>query len=546
MKEIRNNNADVPEIVNEKCYQAYEKIRNEACVRNRKKISKKTVAIACAAAVAACAAIPAAATFIPSVKNVFEITSKTYSKDPANENDLTAFAEPVGISQASDIADITVSEVYYDGEDLAFTSVLTTNEQQLRTCPAITAIGKIFINGNELENENLYFGKNEDGNYYAVTNTNVSEYGISGDVEIEIKIFGLMGGNGKLMIYNRSSQAYEPYETEIYPNSATLNFSASPDSSSEIKTYEVNETQENVTLNSITVSPFKTKIDITGLDDKQSFRVKDSNGIEYEFFGHMMDAEAPLNNAESLTIEVFRLDVDDFPTEFSFTVPIEKGYRIPVNNEYKNREITFIPPESEIESEIESKFERNYQKAKELVAENAKILEIGEVYHDAEITECSNGAIPECSIGAIDIKVNKSEIISDYSEYGTRFEEFQDDIENPVMLLIEYEMTNPKNISTTINFCGFQILSDDFEDVGYYEYDYADVKDHGGKYSYNYDFKPNETKTITLGHILSEEEAQKALYIVPGHQSSTTTLAYYVEEGGVKYHLIDYTLMKIK
>ena len=106
----------VPDIVNEKCSEAFDIIRNDAAsssVKRTFRIKRRTMIISIAAAAGILASLPAAAYFARSGFNY--ISSGIYTKDPLEKNDLTPYAKDLYDVNLQTHADITMQSIYCDG-----------------------------------------------------------------------------------------------------------------------------------------------------------------------------------------------------------------------------------------------------------------------------------------------------------------------------------------------------------------------------------------------------------------------------------------------
>lgn len=512
------NESDIPEVVNKKCCEAYEMIYKdcEQKSKNKKRISfKKGMALAACVAVVSVGVVtlPVMAEYIPGLQSAYEFfNKKVYSKDPADKNDLTKYAAPVNVSKSDKFADIVMQSTYCDGKNLSLSFVLTPKSDALKNMTAINSKISVNIDGediiDEYELDKMFFTASDDGNFYAIMhfdNLNITE-----DSELKVDISSLCGVNALVMNYvanDEESGMYLPETTEIlYGENYEFDVVVKPDTSNN-KTYEVNETQGNVTLESITVTPFMAGLSISGLEEKQSMRVFDQDRNELEFLANGLSFASPLTTARTLTVEIFRLDEDDFPTEYSFDVDIEKGFSEEYNVEfqYDDSKVTYNPPMEEIDKIHYEKLQKEYDK----VLEEVEPLPVG--------TKIKGSPL-------INITVTGSEI-GELSDYGIEldnerldwYESVGIDIEKSKLLLIDYEVENTQDTEISESFSGLTGISKDFstENSFYIDVDpnYVSNKDNGGKSSYLYDFEANETKYITLGYIIPDNVIEKGIYL---------------------------------
>lgn len=537
----KTDNNEIPEIVNQKCQDAYAQIRREAITMSKKPIVHKKRMLISAACIAAVVGVgftlPVAAEYITPLRNIYSYFSgkDVYSKVPEEKNNLEEYAKSINITQTDKDVSATLQDIYFDGKNISFTCMLSNLPEQFKDSEIITASMSATIDGNYLDLSNSQFIACDEG-YCAVFNSIYDGKAIENNSsKFSFKIQSLTGMDLHTYIlddvYNEEGESkggeYQPKETDTLPVDISLESQISPDAKKYVKTYDVNETWNNFTLKSVTVSPFSTEISLDGeFDDYQSFRVKDQNGEILEGLGKEYYAvEAPLKGTTSLSIEIFRLDKDDFPTEHTFTIPIEQGYRTASENEYngiKPEDITYIPPLPEESEEVDRTVETpiyNIDSPKD-------IMEVETL--DFETNKLSN----------IDIKITDSRITTGeemksllYSyENGKRYNEEEKSYDK--LLLITYNLTNTENYDVSYYFHGTNIITKDKKYLQYYNYDpiYVSYQDNGGKAAYKYDFAPNETKTVTIGYFITDEELEKGFLSIPWSDDGEDYNAYSIPE----------------
>lgn len=537
----KTDNNEIPEIVNQKCQDAYAQIRREAITMSKKPIVHKKRMLISAACIAAVVGVgftlPVAAEYITPLRNIYSYFSgkDVYSKVPEEKNNLEEYAKSINITQTDKDVSATLQDIYFDGKNISFTCMLSNLPEQFKDSEIITASMSATIDGNYLDLSNSQFIACDEG-YCAVFNSIYDGKAIENNSsKFSFKIQSLTGMDLHTYIlddvYNEEGESkggeYQPKETDTLPVDISLESQISPDAKKYVKTYDVNETWNNFTLKSVTVSPFSTEISLDGeFDDYQSFRVKDQNGETLEGLGKEYYAvEAPLKGTTSLSIEIFRLDKDDFPTEHTFTIPIEQGYRTASENEYngiKPEDITYIPPLPEESEEVDRIVETpiyNIDSPKD-------IMEVETL--DFETNKLSN----------IDIKITDSRITTGeemksllYSyENGKRYNEEEKSYDK--LLLITYNLTNTENYDVSYYFHGTNIITKDKKYLQYYNYDpiYVSYQDNGGKAAYKYDFAPNETKTVTIGYFITDEELEKGFLSIPWSDDGEDYNAYSIPE----------------
>ena len=552
MKNDFFDNTAVPEIVSRKCNEAYEIIYRECEQKNRNRTEissytavseknkpeevvfenceqdnkgKKRIAFKRFGAIAACVAvlagitIPAVWSYAPSIKSAFGVVSEEESIVPteesiAKENILSLEDKRWEESQC---ADIEIQNVYCDESHLAVYLALTPESEQLRNLTGVQAKCTVKIDGKDVveETEELYisFTADVDGNYYThlyYTNLDIRE-----DSELQIHIYDIEGVNGLVqnwVVNDEISGAYMPETTGVLSGDFVFERKLTPDPSNN-RTYEVNETQNGITLEKVVVTPFDTSVYISGLDyNTHDFTVKDQDGNGLECYGALSDDDGeqiigslyrtPLKTATALYVEVFRIDQDGFPVDYVFEVPIEKGFDEKYIVEPDFGEPTLNPSMEEVEADYESVLQEQYDEAMEKAVYEPVGTTIPLLYDNY----------------LLNVRITGSEVgeISDYdidSEYIQRYEDLCGTTDDAKMLLVTYEVENTINVEKEMYFCGFEMVSKDLRAGSDWtvlpsDPEYISYTENGGKSLYKYTFAPYETKTITYGYIVPESEIE--------------------------------------
>lgn len=550
------DNTAVPEIVSRKCNEAYEIIYRECEQKNRNRIEvssytavsennkpeevvfenceqdnkgKKRIAFKRFGAIAACAAVlagvtvPAVWEYAPSIKSAFGMAEvETDSIVPteegiAKENILALEDKRWEDSQC---ADIEIQNVYCDESQLAVYLALTPKDEQLKNLTGVQAKCTVKIDGKDVveETEELYIGftADVDGNYY--TRLYYSFLDIREDSELQIHIYDIQGVNGLVQNWvpnDDMSGTYVPETTEVLSGDYKFERKLTPDPGNN-RTYEVNETQNGITLESVVVTPFDTTVHISGFDYSvqsiQDYVVKDQEGNVLDCYGLLSDDDGetfngavyntPLKTATALYVEVFGTDQYDLPVGCEFKVPIEKGFDEKYIVEPDFGEPTLNPPLEEIESEYEIVLQEQYDEAMEKA-----------------VHEPVGTTIPLLNDNFLmNVKITGSEVgeISDYEvdpEKLQWYEEKCGTTDDAKMLLVTYEVENTVNVEKDAYFCGFEMVSKNLRAGSEWtvipsDPEYISYTENGGKSLYKYTFAPYETKTITYGYIVPESEVE--------------------------------------
>ncbi len=555
MKEkiIFNEKIDIPDIVNDKCNMAYEQIRNDA-VNAPKKIhhKKKATVITIAVAAALACGVPVAASYF---KSAFSFVSQeVYTKNPAMKIDLSPYAKDVNKSSAQTAAEITMQSVYCDGENLSVALALKPINEELKGMTGIWALSKVILNDeiiktNPYETSNqcgIYFYAGDDGMFYSrldFQNINVKE-----NSKLELSVSSLHGENEKNMTWvpddpnnYYAAGTYTPETTDTFSDKFSFEATVSPDTSNN-KLYEVNETQDGITLESVFVTPFKTDIVMTGLDERQSFRVLDNDGNQLElinFFDGVQTVSPALKTSKQLKIEVFDLDTDNFPAEYTFTVDIEKGFANKYTVEYDDSDVVYNPPREEIEKHWEEEEKKESEKLAELVNTiekvpvNTPVSRMEWLWMNEDGTETAEIETSQKIVGSeIDDVEKYTDEIRD--EAWVYMESNGLTAENSKMLLITYEIENKSDVAGSMCFDGFDMIYTKNFELMSIEPRYMPDKENGGKSSYFYDFEPYETKTITFGYVIAEEYAYDGFYVLNyGDNAYSNSMYHDVKDGNI-------------
>ncbi|MCM1227031.1 MAG: DUF4179 domain-containing protein [Clostridium sp.] len=554
IKEFMKDTA-VPEIVDRKCREAYDMIYEECEQKKKyKKISlKKGLAIGlCAAVVSGVFAVPVVAEHFS--QNGFSfISKKTYTKDPMEKNDLTLYAKPVEKLAENSMADITLQSVYCDGTNLSVSLMLTPKNYELfKDTTCINGDLDITLDGRQLEliperRIISFSGNSDDGNYYAV----IHYENICADADkspLCIKINGLQGVNGYKMIGTQIDEQnwdYEPEKTVAISDEYEFEYTVEADTSHN-KVYEVNEAYGDITLKRIEVTPFMSTVCISGLDtDRQFLKMHDQNGDEFE--GIYVEGDdkagfsAPYKTTETLIVDICRLDMDGFPAEYSFEVPIDEGFADKYtvgyndNTNFDQSKVVYDPPMDEISNAYNQEQQKIYDKMK------------------AEVTPEPFGETIQTFDGVYKFNYTLKGIetaeISDYDvddEDLRRAEKWWTDLDECKLMLLTFDIENPRNVEMDTTLYGItptliskNIVWNELDDACFlHEFAYVSEKDNYGKYSNLYTIGAHETRTFTVGYIVPEEriEAGYWLYCYPDYSGGNAVEMEMVLNGKAKLY----------
>lgn len=390
--------------------EAYQKRKQE--MENtmlRKKPEKKRICILGAAAVIGALGIAAAAPAVAAAmgKSIYEFFSgeSYYTQDPIEKNDLTPYAKPAAETQQTKNGTIRMENIYCDGSYLSVTLRLTDLPEQLQDSTSIQAQ----VTGTLGEQELSFLGitgvyemnaktgglaslseqakgecyDKEDVSIAGFTKSGTGEYctalsaacgamfpkDATTSLPLQLSFSFLQGIDATSWSWfeiatscngDKEETTYncEPKSLGVVPVDITLNAEIQADTS-QTDFYPVDETQDGYTLESVTVSPFSTKIHFsenTVFDAYDVMYVTDQNGNSYDMIDANIDTdisfqnsvwEAALTDAAELTIRIVPDGKNNLDaTGTVFTIPITRGYRTQSVNDIDlaDNYLQYIPP----------------------------------------------------------------------------------------------------------------------------------------------------------------------------------------------------------
>lgn len=518
-----NSDEEVPDIVRTKCDNAYNTVLTGKV--NHKKAGKRITIVKYCVSLAACVAVifsaakafPVMAANIKALQNVYEFFTGNnfYAKYPEYRNDVTEYSllNTDDASESTHENGLKIQSIYFNGQYISFTCTFTTDNAEINSCTNLIADQSLKLNGNELSKYMTVELYNTGNGFVGTSYADASSDKMTGSNTIEINLTNFKATDNNTMILDdqdKSMVVYSPKETEI--KDLVFNYKTEIKADDNlVKEYSVNETHDDITLNKITVSPFATTVDITGLKGNETLMVYDNNGNRYEgnsLTDTLNSFEAPLTDAQSIDIKVIDLDKNDMPVICRFNVPIEKGYRksVPVNAmNYDESKITYIPPK---DSEEVRNIKDSIQKEK---AEKAKIIPVGETVSMDD--------------NAYTIKITGSQIITDYDKDSLNemgLYQLQNGADkNYKLVVVEYELTAASDCE--IYFNGLQFYTRDMKEFECNEPAYFSVSDYEGKSAYRYDFKAGISRTIKVGTLVPQSMLDKGVCVYSSGYTGTET-----------------------
>ena len=494
---------------------------------NKKSFKSRKVAIfsACLVAVlgVSVVAMPVMADNIPilqSLLNKIEQRNQANpTKDYSQEVQVTTQAETqtaVATQDDTDYMSVYVDSYYCDGSNLYITYGIQTNDELLSKCNCITGPLDIKINGQTLDNDTksteLYTASSDElGLFVGKINVDVSNIeDIDGaDIDLSFSVDcafdsihydydydSLCYTNFRLDTFNDDGSPNE-YAEKYLNQSVSTDFKLSITDTSQNKTYPVNQTKGGVTVNSITVSPANTTLDadFSSSDSSYMVRLFDSTGTEL-LWNDNNTYSTPMKDATSLTIGLY----DDSQAEpvYSFEVPIDRGYAIDIDDYcYVDVEPIYNPPMEEVIKNIKSIVEEKYKDVP--------------MYQDVplNLTDTVNVKIDNYTItDSLDGLELDSELTN---EFDYRHINSNGELEDGYKAIV-LEATVTNLLDTSQEFCKAFYLSS-YMDNFYFEPVAFDKYDGYNHSAYMTTLQPNETKTIKIGYVVSDEALELPILI---------------------------------
>lgn len=489
-----------------------------------KKSLKKTVIISvCAAAAAIAISVPVMAEHIPAVRSAIEFLMGSYSKEPIKHNDaVPELADSVNAAAEDTEKGVVfnVQDVYFDGNDIAVYYMFEADDPVFSEYMGVsTKDFELYADGKRLvwSEEKFYesvriisAGKCGDRSFAGMINFKADVLPENDNFDMEIKLNSLCGSKN-IMVFNYDAEnpAYE-WQT---PDKMSVNISCKFNVGRKdglVKTYEIGEEKAGYILNSVTVTPLKTIIDLSGPSDSDvSWTLTDSSGNEIEYMGSG-EFDSPLKNTERLTLTLKDLYKDGLPEICSFTFDIDGGYRnADIDSGYVRNEPEYIPSEEEADKWVEENRIR-------LTAANADINPAGS-YIDVNGGQFSVTVSDYTLIKNVNDLDLTGDVYSPYENYSRKIDE-NGNIVGMTLVVFDYTVRN--NRGEELQLCtGYEKLvsSDDMTiTLNSGEPAYLSPKDNGGKNAYMLNLAPYEERTVKIGFMIQDKYSGKELIFSMG------------------------------
>lgn len=451
-----------------------------------------------------------------------QVTTQATTQDTIAVTSQAETQPAVTTKNDTDYMSVYVDSYYCDGSNLYITYGIQSDDELLSKCNCVTGPLDIKINGQTLDDSTksteLYTASSDElGLFVGKINVDVSNIEDLDGADIELSFSvncafdsihydydydGLCYTNFRLDTFNVDGSPNE-YAQKYLKHYISTDFKLSITDTSQNKTYPVNQTKGGVTVNSITVSPANTTLDadFSSSDSSYAVRLFDSTGTEL-LWNDNNTYSTPMKDATSITIGLY----DDSQAEpvYSFEVPIDRGYATGIDEGcYVDVEPIYNPPMEEVIKNIKSIVEEKYKDTP--------------MYQDASLS-LKDVATEEdiVSVKIDDYTVTDSldglELDSDLSnEFDYRHINSNGELEDGYKAIV-LEATVTNLLDTSQEFCkAFRLSS--YMDNFYFEplaFDRYDGYNHS---AYMTTLEPNETKTIKIGYVVSDEALELPLLI---------------------------------
>lgn len=507
----------------------------ESINRKPKRSVKKTVIISvCAAAAAIAVSIPVMAEHIPAVRSAIEFLTNSFSKDPIEHNDAVAeLAESVNVSAADTENGVAfnVQDVYYDGNDIAIYFLFEADDPAFSDYMGLSSEDfELYADGKKLvwSEEDFYesvriisAGKCGDNSFAGMISFKADILPDSDNFNMEIKINSLQGSRNVMVFnYDAENPMYFWQKPDTIPADISCEFNVSRKNGL-VKTYEIGEEKAGYILNSVTVTPLKTIIDLSMPDDSDiAWTLADNNGNELEFMGNY-EFDSPLKNTESLTLTLKDLHKDGYPEICSFVFDIEGGYRNGnIKPEYVRTEPEYIPSEEEADKWIEENRIR-------LSAPDCDVKPAGSYINSADDSSFSVTVSNYTLVKNVNDLDLTGDIFNPYENYS-RIIDGSGNIVGKTMVVFDYTVKNNSDEERAFGTGNEKIFSADDMTIPLNSGDvaYLSPKDNGGKDAWVLNFAPNEERTVKIGFMVDDENADKELIFGIGYDGDISYLAF--------------------
>lgn len=398
-----------------------------------------------------------------------------------------------------------VDSYYCDGNSLYITYGIKANAEDLAQCNCIFGGMDIKINGQSLDNggksTNTFTASSDElGLFVGKINLDVSDIENLEGARVDIDFNVCCAFDDINYDFNYDELCYEQRtrvddKKEYLEDIVSFGFDIT-ETNPQLDVYEVNQTQEGNTLNSVTVSPAKTEISLD-CQDGYYVRLYDSTGKEllWDCESDNTIFETPMIGATSITVNLYN-DTQSEPV-YSFEVPIERGFNTGLDVEngqcYIDVEPVYNPPQNEILPLVKEKAEEEF---KDIPKVGEKSYEYSDDEYGFNLT--IDGYTIADNFDGLQLDTNMSDLYID--ENGNISDGYKavivdatitSTIDTEQSFYRQFSLDSGANIFNCFNE---PIAFDNYEN--YY------------KSSYVITLQPNETRNMKIGFIISEDALQ--------------------------------------
>ena len=498
------------------------------------RIKKKTLIVSiCAAALAVIISVPVMAEHIPAVKSAIEFIMNSFSKEPIEHNDAIAeYVDNVDVSAEDSENDITfnVQDIYYDGKDIViYYCFETANPDFVDYIGVSSEDFELYADGKKIvwSDDDFYESVRIISSARASENLFMGMIQFKADVlpdydnfNMEIKINSLLG-NKNIMVFNYDAEnpAYNWQASDMISANISCKFDVQKKNDL-VKTYTIGEEKAGFVLNSVTVTPLKTLIDLSNENNEDiAWTLTDNNGNELEHMGYN-EFNSPLKDTKYLTLSLKDMYKDGFPEICSFTFSIDEGYRSKnIDLKFVRREPEYIPPQSEADQWIK-------ENRKKITAAECDVNPAGNYIH-AENKKLSVTVSDYTLIKNVNDLDLSGDIFSPYENYSRIIDE-NGNISEKAMVVFDYTIRNNTGEEVFFGAGNEKLFSSDDMSVPLNSGDvaYISPKDNGGKKSWILNIAPYEERTVKIGFMITNENADKELIFSIGDDGDLNYLAF--------------------
>lgn len=516
-------------------YRIAENVLNRKNLNKMPQRSKKKALIAsvCAAAAAAVISVPVMAEHIPAVKSAIEFFMSSFSKEPIEHNDaITEFVDKIDVSAEDTENDIifNVQDVYYDGKDIVIYYCFEADNPDFADYTGVSSEDfELYADGKKIvwSDEKFYDSVRIISSARASENLFVGMIQFKADIlpdyddlNMEIKINSLLGSRNVMVFnYDAENPAYTWQKPDIIPANVSCSFSVKKKNDL-VKTYTIGEEKAGFILNSVTVTPLKTEIDLSnGNNEDVLWTLTDNNGNELEYMGNK-EFDSPLKDTEHLTLSLKDMYKDGFPEICSFTFSIDGGYRSRnIAPQFVRREPEYIPSQSEADQWVT-------ENRKRFTAADCDIAPAGSYIYvqNQKLSVTVSDYIFVRNVNDLDLSGN---IFSPYENYSRIIDE-NGNFSGKTLVVFDYTLRNNTDEEILFVAGSERLFSSDDMSVQLNSGDvaYLSPKDNGGKKSWLLNIAPYEERTVKIGFMIEGENPDKELIFSVGDDGELNYLAF--------------------